>query len=124
MKPGSPDDLLTQALQAAARNFVHPAFADRFAHEASRKPARLRARVCHETDHLFQARYKGGAVSGRANETWYLLDGAKGFRPATWEEVRARMGLGMGLLAIDASGRRFHAESEDSSGREIWAGEA
>lgn len=113
----------SEALHAAAENFVKPGFRARFVHEALKKPSKLRARVCHETDRVFQARYKGGQVRGVAGERWHLLDNDAGFREASWEEVGSRMKLGIGMLAIDARGARFYAESEDSSGMEVWAGE-
>lgn len=112
-----------EVLHAVAEKFVESNFRERFIHEALKKPSKLRARVCHEIDRVFQSRYKGGAVRGIAGERWYLLDSNKGFRESSWEEVISRMKLGIGILAIDSRGNRFYAESEDSSGMEVWAGE-
>jgi hypothetical protein len=113
----------TKVLHIATLNFVETTFRDRFVHEASKKPSKLRARVCHEINRVFQARYKAGLVRGLAGESWYLLDNNTAFRQCSWGEVSSLMRLGIGILAISENGDKFYAESEDSSGMEVWAGE-
>jgi hypothetical protein len=112
--------MLEAALHMFASQFVVHEFRDRFVHEATRQPAKLRARICHETDRVIPARFKNGVAHGAPGETWLLLE-SDGFRATTWEEVSERMRAGSGMLALSSSGDRFYAESEDSSGMEVWA---
>ncbi len=80
-------------------------------HEAKKKPGDLHARICHEIEKIFSSKYTGGSITYQPEDQCLRLSGNK-LEETTWALAEKHMGLGDGLLIIDATGRKFYAETE------------
>jgi hypothetical protein len=106
----------TQVFDSFAARFVRSEFRVRFVHEATKKPDKLYARICHNIGDLFEQSFADGNCTFEDSEHCVMLAGLKGFRPATWAEANRLMGLGDGILVIGNSGAKFCAETEAMKG--------
>ncbi len=100
-----------EILKEFAERFVEKHFRDRFLHEAKKKPQDLHTRICHEIEKVFSSRYTGRSITYKPEDQCLMLSGNK-IEDTTWALAEKQMGLGDGLLIIDATGRKFHAETE------------
>ena len=91
--------------------FVEKNFRDRFLYEAKKKPGDLHARICHEIAKVFSSRYAGGSITYQPEDQCLVLSGNK-IEETTWALAQKQMGLGDGMLIIDATARKFYAETE------------
>ena len=105
-----------ETLEAFASTFIRPEFRDRFAHEATKKPDKLLARVCHNPCDLFEASLTSGSCTYEPTDLCLILFRPGGFKTSTWAEAFRAMGLGNGFLVIGVGGGKFYAETEASRG--------
>ena len=103
-----------EILKEFAERFVEKHFRERFLHEAKKKPGNLHTRICHGIDKVFSARYIGGSIAYHHEDQCLILSGNK-IEETTWALAEKQMGTGNGVLIIDATGRKFYAETEAES---------
>jgi hypothetical protein len=113
LEPG--DASLQTAVAAVARRFVLAAWAERFCHEASRKPERLMYRVSHRVADLFPSSMRGGGPGSMPIGTfgadltgsWFVACG-----PVDVAAVAAREGA---ILLLAPGGDAVVAVSEEGA---------
>jgi len=112
-----------EILKKFAERFVEKHFRDRFLHEAQKKPQDLHSRICHGIEKVFNSKFTGGSITYHLADKCWILAGNE-MKETTWALAEKQMGLGNGLLIIDATGRKFHAETEAESHNpsKIYAG--
>lgn len=114
----------SEILLSFSRNFVNEEFRERFFREATKKPEKLFARICHSIEEVLLSRYKGRTVSFDPEQHCVMLGPKVRFEEVTWAVAHKAMGFGGGLLVIDASGKKFYAETEGTPKHEVWCGDA
>jgi hypothetical protein len=114
----------SESLLCFSTNFVNEEFRERFVREATKKPEKLLARICHSIDEVFPSRYRGKVVNFEPKQNCLMLGPKVRFEEVTWADAQRSMGFGNGLLVIDASGRKFYAETEGTPKHEVWGGDA
>lgn len=104
----------TKALiNIAAELFVQPTYRERFIHEASKKPGKLMARVCHDIESVFDSRFDGEQFKYVESDACLLFTMTGRQSKTTWGEAMQLVQRGGGgILVIDGSGRKFFAQSE------------
>ena len=102
---------INETLNEFVELFVEKDFRDRFLHEAKKRPRDLHTRICHRIEKIFGSKYIGGSVSYQPEDKCLVLSGSK-IEETTWALAEQQMGMGGGLLVIDATGRKFYAETE------------
>ncbi|MDH5427396.1 MAG: hypothetical protein OEY57_04400 [Nitrospirota bacterium] len=100
-----------EILKEFAKRFVEKHFRDRFLHEAKKKPQDLHTRICHEIEKVFSSKFAGGSITYQLEDKCLILSGNK-IEETTWALAEKQMGLGNGLLIIDATEGKFYAETE------------
>ena len=112
-----------EILKEFTERFVEIHFHDRFRHEAKKKPGDLCARICHGIEKIFSSKYAGNSVTYQPEEHCLMLSG-HAMQETTWALAEKQMGLGDGLLIIDATGKKFHAEteSEKNNPSQVYSG--
>lgn len=98
-------------LKEFAEEFVEKHFRERFLHEAKKRPRDLHTRICHGIEKVFNPKYLGCPIQYQAEDKCLVLSGNR-LEATTWALAEHQMGLGNGLLIIDATGRKFYAETE------------
>jgi len=111
----------TEILTNFAALFVNKSFRSRFVHEALNKPQRLQSRICHRITDVFPDKYRDCRVQWKPEAGCLLLGFPSAIYETTWGEAAKIMNVGGGILVIDASGRKFYAETEGEPS-EIWGG--
>lgn len=111
-----------EILEIFARHFVTKAFRSRFIHEAIKKPSKLHYRICHHIDDVFPSEFRGHTVRFKSGDPCLVLGWSSSIQETTWGEAAKEMNIGGGLLIIDCTGRKFHAETE-ADPSELWGGE-
>ena len=104
------------ALEAFAQRYVVVGFRERFVHEATKRPAKLHARICHNIGDVLPPSLAGGTPAFTRQDRCLALDGPRAFRSTTWGELQRKIGLGEGLLVVGLGGSRFYAETEAVKG--------
>ena len=99
-----------------AKRYVVHDFRERFIHEATKRPDKLHARICHNIGDVLPDSFAGGRSNFAAEEICLVLDGEMGFHTKTWGALQAKVGLGEGLLAVCCNGSQFYAETEAAKG--------
>lgn len=112
----------TEILELFARHFVVKAFRSRFVHEAIKKPSTLHSRICHRIDDVFPSEFRGRTVRFKSADPCLVLGWSSCIQDKTWGEASKEMNIGGGLLIIDCTGLKFHAETE-AEPSEVWGGE-
>ena len=104
-----------EILKEFTERFVGKHFRDRFLHEAKKKPQDLHARICHGIEKVFSAKYVGGSITYRDEDQCLMLSGNY-IEETTQALAEKEMRLSDELLIIDATGRKFYAETEATIG--------
>jgi hypothetical protein len=112
----------TEILTTFAALFVKKSFRTRFLHEALKRPQRLHSRICHRITEVFPDDYKDCRVHFMPDAKCLLLDWSPAIHETTWAEAAKQIGMGGGLLIIEASGRKFYAETEGEPKSDVWGG--
>jgi hypothetical protein len=112
---------IEETLKVCAENFVVKDFRERFVHEALKKPARLNARVSHEIEKVFDARFLNGAAKYASADECIVFGGSKAEK-STWAKASEQFGYGGGILVIGIGGQVFYAESEGEPASIVYAG--
>lgn len=104
---------IKRPITVAANKFVLKNFRERFVHEATKKPAKLMKRVCHEIESVFEDRFFNRVPNYPENEKCFLFDLSGHLSILSWKDAMEVVGIGGGgILIIDESGSRFFAQSE------------
>lgn len=91
--------------------FVEKHLRDRFLHEAKKKPQNLHTRICHGIENAFNSKCAESSITYQLKDQCLILAG-NSIEETTWALAEKQMGLGDGLLIIDTTGKKFHAETE------------
>lgn len=104
-------------LQHFADTFVEPTFRERFIHEATKKPQRLTARICHSIEEIFSSSYSHGRPPFGPDDLCIPISGTDcNFQQLCWSELATYVDRGNGILIASADANRFYAETETEHG--------
>ncbi len=116
---------LETALVSASQYFVRKEHRERFIHEATRKPEKLMARVCHQIDQLFEDRFSGKTCAPCITNECIIFTLTGRMKISTWSEALEIVERGGGgFLVIDETGKHFLAQSEGFPPPSQFAGDA
>ena len=79
-----------------------------------KNPQDLHARIYHEIEKAFNSKYARYSITYQPNDKCLILSGNT-IEDTTWALSEKKIGLGDALLIIDATGRKFYAETEAGS---------
>ena len=116
---------IDETLAEFARHFVQSHYRERFLHDARRRPEKLDSKVSHASADIFEPRTLGGSVQyDDADPCLFFF--RSGFINMPWGEAMRRIEAhgGGGYLVIDATGRKFFAQSEGFPPPQTHAGQA
>jgi hypothetical protein len=116
---------LEEALIATAKNFVRPAFQQRFVHDGLKKPSKLMTRISHQIANVFDDRFKNGSCRYKPENECFLFQIGGNPNEMLWHEAMAHIEKqgGGGYLVVDRKGERFYARSEGYPPKEVFAGD-